>query len=191
MLFRAMRCPTATTEAIETTANAPIASPDATLIRRIQAVVTRVRTTDTIEVRSTHQAHDPRNTPIVIRAAPAVSPPVTPSPANSAPNDRIVIGLVNVRPRIERYAPASPPRRGGAVAGSWGSERAVVQASQSRNAPPRRPSSGRASTRTCVMAPRPERGDRAVGAIGGRHAEPGRESHHPALGQGPADDERG
>jgi len=63
-------------------------------------VVTLGRSNSTTDVRTTHQAAEPRNTPSVIVAAPARSPGAIPSPANSAANDRIVIGLVSVSARI-------------------------------------------------------------------------------------------
>ena len=84
------------------TANAPMTSPDATLIARIQRGVNRDRSAPTAVVSTTHHAADPRNTPSVIDRRLAQSSPVTPRPANSAPKERIVIGLVRVRPRIER-----------------------------------------------------------------------------------------
>src|SRR5260221_8405092 len=111
-------CDHRTAVQMASSANAPMTRPDAALIRRTQLVVIRVRSTDTTVVKRIHHAPDPSNTPRVPRAASPGEPPVTSRPANSAPKDRIVIGLVRVSPRIERYAPPRPPRRAGrAVAG--------------------------------------------------------------------------
>src|SRR5690348_7815222 len=100
--------------------------PDVTLIRWIQAGVNRVRTIPMTVVSTTHQVVEPRRTPSTTVAAPTVDALVTPRPANSAPNDRMVIGLAIVSARIERYAPAYPRRRvGAAVAASVGAERTV------------------------------------------------------------------
>ena len=81
-------------------------TPEARLIRWIQAGVTRVRSVPMTVVRTTHHVVEPSRTPSTTSAASPVAPLVTPRPANSAPNDRIVIGLAIVSPRIDRYAPA-------------------------------------------------------------------------------------
>ena len=64
--------------------------------------VTRIRIAPIAVVRTSHHAADPRSTPRTIRTAPPVTPFVTPKPANRAPNERIVIGLASVSPRIDR-----------------------------------------------------------------------------------------
>src|SRR4029078_9091421 len=96
----------AKTDAIATIAKAPMTTPDTMLMRPIHSGVTRVRRVPMMVVSTTHQAVEPSRTPSTMRAASPVAPLVTPRPANSAPNDRIVIGLAIVRPRIDRYAPA-------------------------------------------------------------------------------------
>ena len=94
------------TEAIATIANAPMMTPETTLIRCSHSGVMRPRNVATAVVRTIHQVVEPRRTPRTTSAASPVAPLVTPRPANNAPNDRIVIGFARVRPRIERYAPA-------------------------------------------------------------------------------------
>ncbi len=84
--------------------------PDTTLIRPSQTLVMRDRKALTTTVRQTRQALERRKTPTASEAAPSTLQGSIQGLANSAANDRIVIGLVSVRPRIDSYAPASPPR---------------------------------------------------------------------------------
>jgi hypothetical protein len=62
----------------------------------------RSRNAATALVRRTHQAPEPAKTPAVTNADPAESLPVTRKPANKAAKDRMVMGFVSVRARIER-----------------------------------------------------------------------------------------
>ena len=150
----------------------------------------RVRMAPTAVVRTTHQAVEPSSTPSTTSAASPVAPVVTPSPAKSAPKERIVIGFAIVRPRIERYAPAYPRRQVVTTAASVGVERIVSQASHSRNDPPDETEDLPRVHQRVRDRRQPERGDRSIRGVGRRDAEPRDQPVEPSLGEGAADDEQ-
>src|SRR5262245_3987747 len=116
-----------TPNAIATIPNAKIRTPVARLIHVRARSVTRDRSAATTAVRITHQTAEPHHTPSVSSAASMPLPATIPRPANAAANDRIVIGLVIVRPWVESAAETSPGRLSGSAAASRGLLRIVVQ----------------------------------------------------------------
>ena len=165
-------------------------TPDTRLIRWIQVGVTRVRI-----VRDDRGQHDPPGRRpeqdadhdqhrITGRAA------VTPSPANNAPNDRIVIGLASVSPRIDRYAPGISAAPVVTVAASVGTERMVRQASHSRKTPADEPEHLTGVDQHVRDRAQAEGRDRPVRRVRGRHAEAGDQPVQLALGERPADDQQ-
>src|SRR5262249_26962802 len=105
---------------------------------RIAPAPTRARKSPVPQLRNTHHAAEPRNTPPTRREAasgPVFIPCPSPSPANAAAKLRIVAGFVTVSASEEKYvrqsdsgAPPSPPVRTGA--------RAVFHASQKSTSAP-------------------------------------------------------
>ena len=106
-----------------------------------------------------HQATEPQNTPATTAAAPAGPPVPAPMLANSAANDRIVAGLVIVRPYIDAQPPIGDPSRPGSSRAATGvsvrASRSAFAASSSSAIPPTMPSQRSMPTSSSVTAVSP------------------------------------
>ena len=79
---------------------AAMSPADPTVTRRSAPGPTRGRSAPTAATSSTHHVAEPENTPSTSATAPGPPWATSPNPTNAAPNDRIVAGLVTVRPSV-------------------------------------------------------------------------------------------
>src|SRR5437667_12857104 len=97
----------------DSTPKATITRPEATFTQRNRRDVTQRRSRAPALASTHHHAAEPLKTPAT-RASDATGEPASsaliPRPAKIAPNDKIVIGLLSVRPSVEPYAPSQPNR---------------------------------------------------------------------------------
>src|SRR5215207_4531360 len=97
--------------------NARITAPESRLTQVSCPGRIRKRNLPKPRARINHHSAEPRNTPIT--RLPALTPgSATPNPAKIAANDRIVVGLVRVSPKVDEKAGNSPPPAGVSVTDS-------------------------------------------------------------------------